>query len=272
MVSIKSTRNTNKAQIFDGKKFLPIDSANTDFVNFITFRVNIETNTLECQFVPTGNKEDVDENMWVAICDMGVTSIEALKNKLQALIEECRILSNSVPQGMDINMWKPSVVVEFNNQINTAEIPLLTSNPTVLKLSEAYNKLLQDKINFENSKNTVVSLIKDGLWQLIQECEQIYSAAQTAEGIPGMYDPNDKAVFRSHIDIGLYVYRDITATKAQVETEIEMLTLARDNFLKSKDTSSNVNAEQLRQAVNTAEALIQQAKVLNLYETEEDNI
>jgi len=254
-----NSRKTNKVKVFDGESFKLLDAHNADSVNFITFRIN--NNTLEAQFNPSGNTGDLDSELWVPIVDMGITTLDSLKSKLTTLIEECRILSNNSPQGTSVGQWKPQIVTNFNIQINTAEVPLLSANPTVLVLSTMLSQLTEDKKKFERAVNTTVSLTKDILYALILECTSISDNAITAEGVSGVYDPDDKAVFNKHIETALYVYNDITAAVRQVNNARNMLELAKSNFLNSIATNIDVTA--LNTTVTTSKNLISSATIVD---------
>lgn len=255
---MQNPRKMNLPKVFTGKDFIPLDSNNANTVNFIAFR--IWNNNLEVQYNPSGNPEDLDPDLWVPIVDMGVTTVESLKKKLTDLIEVCRIRVNEVPQGMAIGQWKPDIVNNFSIQINTAEIPLLSQNPSVIDLSKAYNKLVEDKKKFEMAKNTAVSLVKDRLYVLILECQQISDNAITAEGVSGYYDPDDKMTFNKHIETALYTYNDKTAVKRQVEEAIVMLTMAKNNFLNSLNV--NINTTALQETITKANTALSNATVI----------
>lgn len=254
-------REIHKAKIFDGNSFLCLDAGNADSVNFIFFRV--WNNTLEVQFCPSGRKEDLQIDLWVPVVDMSVTTLEALKKKLQDLINECYTLVNSVSIGDAIGQWKQAVVSTFITQIKNAEVPLLSPTPTVLELSNALSTLQENKRKFEQSKNTIVSLAKDKLYQLIMICKALYdeSGNKLGESLDGFYDPDEREVFQKHINTAWYVYNDASANERQVNQAYDILLLAYNNF-KNSVLSGVVNTAELSKSIAKAEKALSNATVM----------
>lgn len=252
-------RKIHKAEIFDGQSFQLLDAGNADSVNFIFFRV--WNNTLEVQFCPSGRKTDLDSDLWVPVVDMSVTTLSSLKQKLQELINECYTLVQSVIIGDGIGQWKQSVVSNFITQIKNAEVPLLSPTPTVLELSNALSTLQENKRKFELAKNTVVSLAKDKLYQLILICKALYdeSADQVAESMDGYYDPDDREVFNKHINTAWYVYNDSSATERQVKQAYSILEIAYNNFKNSKFNAGNIDTSVLKTAIDKANTALDTA-------------